>query len=155
MFKKELRVAWSKIPTGVGVLTTLEKPGDIHGITINSFFSLSIKPPMIAVSVSNNAKSHNLIVGNNKFGFSVLNSNQSEYANYFSLQNEETIPSDFRFTELSKGIYVIENSLSQMSCELTNNFSIGDHTIFVANIKKMTSNESDPLIWYKSKFINF
>ena len=51
-FEENLKMSWGKIPTGVAVLTTLEANGDIHGITITSFFSLSIKKPSLLVSIS-------------------------------------------------------------------------------------------------------
>tara|TARA_B100001029_G_scaffold179846_1_gene191585 strand:- start:5123 stop:5596 length:474 start_codon:yes stop_codon:yes gene_type:complete len=154
-FEENLKMSWGKIPTGVGVLTTLEKNGDVHGITINSFFSLSIKEPSIIVSISKTATSHELIIRNGKFGFSILNSNQKEYAEFFSLDNKESLPNNFELISIEEDIYVIKNSLVQFSCELSYMTSVFDHTLFAANITKVDSNDSSPLVWYRSDFSNF
>ena len=154
-FEENLKMSWGKIPTGVGVLTTLEKNGNVHGITINSFFSLSIKEPSILVSISKSAASHELIVRNGKFGFSVLNSDQKEYAEFFSLEDKESVPSNFKLVSIEEDIYVIKNSLIQFSCKLNYMTSISDHTLFAANITKVDSNDSSPLVWYRSNFFDF
>ena len=134
------------------MLTTLENNGDVHGITINSFFSLSIKKPSILVSISKSATSHDLIVNNGIFGLSVLNSEQKKYAEFFSRNNQEKLPDEFKFISLNDGIYVIENSLIQFSCELDFITSVSDHTLFAANVTKVNSNDSSPLVWHKSNF---
>jgi styrene monooxygenase reductase component len=151
-FEENLKISWGKIPTGVAVLTTLENNGDVHGITINSFFSLSIKKPSILVSISKSATSHDLIVNNGIFGLSVLNSEQKKYAEFFSRNNQEKLPDEFKFISLNDGIYVIENSLIQFSCELDFITSVSDHTLFAANVTKVNSNDSSPLVWHKSNF---
>jgi len=151
-FEENLKISWGKIPTGVAVLTTLENSGDLHGITINSFFSLSIKKPLVLVSISKSAVSHDLIVNNGRFGLSVLNSDQREYADFFSRNNKEKLPDKFEMITINDGIYVIENSLIQFSCELYSMNSVFDHTLFAANITKVNSNDSSPLVWHKSNF---
>ena len=151
-FEENLKVSWGKIPTGVAVLTTLEANGDIHGITINSFFSLSIKKPSLLVSISKSAKSHDLIVKDRKFGLSVLSSDQKEYGEFFSRNSKEKLPDKFDLVLMGKGIHVIKNSLIQFSCELDFMTSVSDHTLFAANIIKVNSNDSSPLLWHKSNF---
>ena len=151
-FEENLKVSWGKIPTGVAVLTTLEANGDIHGITINSFFSLSIKKPSLLVSISKSAKSHDLIVKDGKFGLSVLNSDQKEYGEFFSRNSNEKLPDKFDLVLMDEGIHVIKNSLIQFSCELDFMTSVSDHTLFAANIIKVNSNDSSPLVWHKSNF---
>ena len=151
-FEENLKVSWGKIPTGVAVLTTLEANGDIHGITINSFFSLSIKKPSLLVSISKSAKSHDLIVKNGKFGLSVLNSDQREHGKFFSSNSNEKLPDKFDLVLIDEDIHVIKNSLIQFSCELDFMTSVSDHTLFVANITKVNSNDSSPLVWHKSNF---
>ncbi|MEC7881187.1 MAG: flavin reductase family protein [Chloroflexota bacterium] len=153
-FEENLKMSWGKIPTGVSVLTTLENNGDLHGITINSFFSLSIKKPSILVSISKSAVSHDLIANNGRFGLSVLNSDQREYADFFSRNNKEKLPDKFKLIPMNDGIYVIKNSLIQFSCELHSMNSVFDHTLFAANITKVNSNDSSPLVWHKSNFYN-
>ena len=151
-FEENLKVSWGKIPTGVAVLTTLEANGDIHGITINSFFSLSIKKPSLLVSISKSAKSHDLIVKDGKFGLSVLNKDQREYGEFFSRNSNEKLPDKFDLVLMDEGIHVIKNSLIQFSCELDFMTSVSDHTLFAANIIKVNSNDSSPLLWHKSNF---
>ncbi len=58
----------------------------------------------------------------------------------------------FQLISMKDGIYLIENSLIQFSCELDFMTSVTDHTLFAANITKVNSNDSSPLVWHKSNF---
>ena len=65
--------------------------------------------------------------------------------------NAVVCPNDFDGAEVTLG-NIIENSLIQFSCELDFMTSVTDHTLFAANITKVNSNDSSPLVWHKSNF---
>ena len=147
-----LKEAWSQVPTGVGVLCTRVAEGRIHGITVNSYISISVDHPMIGVSISINSNSHDLIKKNREFGFSILSKDQKNVANYFSSDKEFSLPKNIQFDDLGGNAYGIQNATVQFACSLRDDFFLTDHTLFVATIKNVRFNRIQPLIWHRSGF---
>ena len=153
MSDMNLKFAWSKVPTGIGIVTTIDHDGDIHGITINSFFSVSIKYPTIGFLISFKSESHDLLQNNVIFGFSLLRHDQSDYANFYS-NNQSGKPLGIEFLNLDNGVSVIRNSVVQFSCRVNKAIPLKDHSIFISDIDSFKFIDDNPLLWYKSNFSN-
>ena len=153
MSDENLKFAWSRVPTGIGIVTTIDPNKKIHGITINSFFSVSIKFPMIGFSISFKSESHDLLQNSVNFGFSLLRYDQSEYANFYS-NNQKKMPLDIEFFNLEDGASVIKNSVVQFSCRVNKVIPLEDHSIFISDIDSFKFINDKPLLWYKSNFLN-
>ncbi len=80
---KDLRTAFGKFATGVTVISA-ESGQDVHGMTANSFSSVSMDPPMLLVCVANEAKALHVIVDSKGFGVSVLAEHQKSVSNHFA-----------------------------------------------------------------------
>src|SRR5204862_5596820 len=88
----EFRQALGHFTTGVTVVTVEREPGKIHGMTANSFTSVSLDPMLILVCVDNRANMYSLLQKKKQFGVSVLKHNQQAISEYFAKQehNAET-----------------------------------------------------------------
>ncbi len=86
---RELRNCFGKFATGITVITSVAKDGSKIGLTVNSFSSLSLDPPMILWSLDN--RSHNLeeLKEASHFAVNVLASNQMEISNHFASRVED------------------------------------------------------------------
>ena len=97
MDPKRLKSAWRLIPTTVGILILKNSKDNYSGITINSFFSVSIDHSILAVSLSNNSNTMKYMDKETVFSISVLNSSQKDYADFFSKKDKEIVPSNLLF----------------------------------------------------------
>ena len=95
----ELNSAWKILPTTVGVLLVTDNDS-IYGITINSYFSVSLEHSILAISLSNESKTKTFIDNKLHFSLSILAVNQKEYANFFSKKNKRSIPKSFEIIML-------------------------------------------------------
>src|SRR6267378_7060913 len=113
----EFRKALGHFPTGVTVVTVGREPGKIHGMTANSFTSVSLDPMLILVCVDHRAKMLPLLAKKKRFGISVLKTGQEAISEYFakgeqSAETEERLSIRYRWS--SGGIPVLENTLLQI-----------------------------------------
>src|SRR5437879_11168876 len=80
----EFRKALGHFSTGVTVITVEREPGKIHGMTANSFTSVSLDPMLILVCVDQRAKMLPLLQKKKKFGVSVLKQNKQAISVYLA-----------------------------------------------------------------------
>ena len=151
----EFRKALGHFPTGVTVVTVGREPGKIHGMTANSFTSVSLDPMLILVCVDHRAKMLPLLEKKKRFGISVLKTGQEAISEYFakgeqSDEAEERLSIRYRWTP--SGIPILENTLLQLSCHVTASHIAGDHTIFVGEVEDAETHEGEPLLYFRGEY---
>lgn len=140
--------------TGITVVT-MEGEGRYHGITISSFTSVSLLPPLILVCIDQHARSHGWISETQRFAVSFLNEEQGFLADRFA--GRAPAPQE-RFQDvehhlLPDGLPVLSDSLGWLSCRVTEAVRAGDHTIFVAEVVDGgLGRPGHPLLLYGSRF---
>lgn len=146
---RDLRKAFGKFATGVTVITS-KNGSQLHGMTANSFTSVSIEPPILLVCVSNRAKSLNVIKEGGVFGVSVLASDQQSVSDHFA---GNPVFEEVTFASLG-GIPTIKGAIAQFACSLMDAHAAGDHTIFVGEIKGYAHCDGEPLLLHDGRFLN-
>lgn len=149
--KDEFRNALSKFASGVTVITLKDKDGNSHGITVSAFSSVSLDPPLVLVCIDNNAGSHSAFHESKRFVVNILSEDQEEHSNQFASK----IPDKFiniHHHEGLEGIPVLKNAIVNLECRLVNDFTAGDHTIFIGEIERTHINEGKPLVYYQGNY---
>lgn len=144
---KEFRAALSRFASGVTVVTLRDGEGNMHGITVSAFSSVSLNPPLILVCIDNEAGSHYAFHEGKRFVVNILSEEQTEYSIRFASQ----IPDKFinlHHHEGLEGIPVLKNALVNLECRLSQHFVAGDHTIFIGEVERAHINEGNPLVYY-------
>jgi flavin reductase (DIM6/NTAB) family NADH-FMN oxidoreductase RutF len=151
-----LRRAFGAFATGVTVVTVGgETP---HGMTANSFTSVSLDPPLVLVCVGRGAIMHHILSDQGSFGVSVLASDQESVARHFAdrwrpLGLAQFGPVDWRPGRLT-GAPLVEGALAQFECELWRTYDGGDHTIFVGKLLSLDRTvDQDALLFYQGQFL--
>ncbi len=151
----EFRKALGHFTTGVTVITVEREPGKIHGMTANSFTSVSLNPMLILVCVDKSAKMLHLLEKKKRFGISILKAGQEAISEYFakrehSVEAEQRLGIHFRPTP--SGASVIDGTLLQMSCNVIASHIAGDHTIFVGEVEDSEVHEGEPLLYFRGEY---
>jgi flavin reductase (DIM6/NTAB) family NADH-FMN oxidoreductase RutF len=153
--QSEFRKALGHFSTGVTVVTVEREPGKIHGMTANSFTSVSLEPMLILVCVDHRAKMLHLLEKKKRFGVSVLKAGQEAISEYFA-KREHSSEAEQRlgihFRETRGGAPVIEGTLLQMGCNLIASHLAGDHTIFVGEVHDAEMHEGEPLLYFRGEY---
>jgi flavin reductase (DIM6/NTAB) family NADH-FMN oxidoreductase RutF len=153
----EFRKALGHFATGVTIITVEREPGLIHGMTANSFTSVSLDPMLILVCVVHRAKMFGLLEEKKRFGISVLKAGQEGLSEYYargeqSPEAEERLSIRYRWTR--SGIPVLEHTLLQLSCNVVASHIAGDHTIYVGEVLDAEIHEGTPLLYFRGEYRN-
>ncbi|WP_430423298.1 styrene monooxygenase NADH-dependent flavin reductase subunit StyB [Methylibium petroleiphilum] len=143
----EFRRAVSLFATGIAVVSCDGYDGEICGMTVNSFTSISLEPPTVVVSLKA-GKTHRVISRRGGYGVSVLTQEQESYSKHFSGRPQEALAPEFVVRE---NIPTLKNSLAWFECVTVNCIQIHDHTLFVGRVAACGSSEGHPLMFFASK----
>ncbi len=145
-FKKTL----SKFSTGITVIC-VKKNNSIYGKTVNSFNSLSLKPPMVLFSLGNYSSTIKHFSKTRFLSINVLSSKQKELSDNFA--SSEPKLENIKFIEGKNKTVIIPNCIANLECELTDKIKKGDHIIFICKILELESNDKlKPLVYFNSKY---
>lgn len=148
----EFRRTLGRFATGVTVVTMLGDgghDGGPHGITVNAFMSLSLDPPLIAVSIDKTAGAHGTLLAAERFGVSVLNSEQADVSDHFA-GRPVSLAAD-PFTTLD-GFPVIEGAIARIVSRVSRTVDVGDHTLFIGEVEVLERHDRAPLLFFGGQY---
>ena len=120
-------------------------------MTVASFASLSLHPPLVLVCIERSVKTHDAIAAAGKFGVSILSSEQADISSKFASRNDDK----FGGVELVPGeidVPLIAGALTTIECRVYDQLPGGDHSIFVGEVLKIHTTEGDPLLYFRSGY---
>ena len=136
--------------SGVCVVTT-HSDGLLYGLTVSSFSSLSLDPPLVLVCLANNNRIVGMIEASRGFAVSMLDQSQQAASNYFARPGRLPTPD---FTEIEgewtpSGQPVLQGAMAWMTCELHEALPRGDHTIVVGKVSDtFAAPDRAPLVYW-------
>ena len=129
--------------------------GEVAGLTVSSFVTLSFDPPLVMFAIQHAASSYPAIVASRTFGVSVLAVEQSEIAQRFAVKGAEKI----RVTPFDTGqtlpVPLIADALAQIECATSQIFMSGDHAIVVGLVEAARTRSGQPLLYFARQFGSF
>ncbi|MGZ2411770.1 flavin reductase (DIM6/NTAB) family NADH-FMN oxidoreductase RutF [Sphingomonas sp. F9_3S_D5_B_2] len=149
---RTLRDALGCFATGVTVVTALDEGERPVGLTVNSFTSVSLEPPLLLVCIHKQATSCEALVNAASFGINVLQTGQQPASMTFSTRVEDR----FGTTPWScgeGGAPILGDSLCVFECERYAVYDGGDHHILVGQVVKASFDASlDPLLYFRGRY---
>ena len=147
---EQLRHAMRAWTTGVAVVTA-EHEGQRYGMTVNSFTSISLEPPLISVALRQLTHTHELVEKSGEFALTVLSANQGDLSDRFA-GKMPNIPDRFEGVETSKLLIdapLIKGGMAYLNCRVVNSIPVGENTLFIAEvIAARGEGEGDPLVYH-------
>ncbi len=146
---KAFKDALSRFASGVTVVT-VEDGGEVLGITVSAFISVSLAPPLVLVSVDKRAKSHDAFARVGRFAVSVLAAGQDAISNYYAgwKQPGQTV----ELARPDMGTPVVPDALAWIDCSLHAAVEAGDHTLFIGRVEGLTVRDGDPLLYFRGRY---
>jgi len=151
----EFKVALGQFPTGVTVVTAERAPGRVHGMTANSFTSVSLDPLLILICVGENAQLLSLVKTQKRFGVNILRDDQQAISEYFARveESEDTEKRlGIRYCWTETGIPLLEEALVHLPCRVVASYAAGDHTIFIAEVESVEVYDGEPLLYLRGNY---
>jgi flavin reductase (DIM6/NTAB) family NADH-FMN oxidoreductase RutF len=155
----DFRRALSQFATGVTVVTAECAPGRVHGMTANSFTSVSLEPPLVSVCVDERAHLLPMILERRKFAVNVLKEQQQNLSEFFARpereqaqQEREEASHQISFSWTADGTPLLNDVLCQIACRLHSTHVAGDHTIVVGEVMSIQLYRGAPLIFFRGDY---
>ena len=130
------------------MLTCEDDDGKVHGMTVNSFTSVSLDPPTVLVSLKA-GKAHRLISRTGRYGAAILHEDQQSFSTHFSGLPQEALLPDFT---VRRSLPTLRKCLAWFECQIVEKVQIHDHTLFVAQVNACGSEGGAPLMFYGSRY---
>ena len=149
--KRAFRSALGAFATGVTVITTLDMHGKPTGLTVNSFASVSMDPPLVLWSQIKSAPSHPHFQNADTMVINVLSHEQ----NHLAMQFAQPSPDKFAGVACGAtecGVPILEGCSAYFVCRKVAQYYGGDHTIYLCGVEKFVNNNTPPLIFCQGSF---
>lgn len=147
----DLRAALGEFATGVAVVTTRGLNGGSVGLTINSFSSVSLEPPLVLWSLSQRSSSLADFTAARTIAIHVLSAGQETLARRFAASCTD------RFSGLARsigpnGAPLLEDGVARFICTPHERHEAGDHVIFIVRVEHFERLGGAPLIFHAARF---
>ena len=151
---EELRLALRNWATGVCVVA-VARDSARHGMTVNTFTSLSLDPPLVSVSLERVTKTHQLLSQTGCFTVTILRSSQQKISDRFA---GRSLDEDDRFTGLQtftlvSGAPLLSGGLSFFDCQVVATYPAGTHTVFIGEVLAVSTGKAGrPLLYFRRDY---
>ena len=153
---EDLRHALRQWTTGVCVVCS-QQSDILHGMTVNSFTSVSLDPPIISVSLAKNTRTLHLVQESGKFSISILSEDQKDIADRFAgkiLDNGDRFKGLDTFVLPGGGI-AIQNSLAWLECIVRTQIVLENSTFYLADVTYASVYKTEkPLIYHNRRYLS-
>jgi flavin reductase (DIM6/NTAB) family NADH-FMN oxidoreductase RutF len=147
----DFRRACAQFATGVAIATTLDSEGGPHGLTINSFTSVSLDPPMVLICVSRHSRVLPHFAGASHFAVNVLAAGQRAISDRFALRVDQRFDG-VEWSAGRSGAPLIGGALAALECRVERILDGGDHQIFLGEVVEVRVNGGEPLLYFDSRY---
>ena len=144
---RDFRDALGAFATGVCVITANPEGGEPFGLTVNSFASVSLDPPLVLWSLQNDSEMYEAFEQSSQFGVNILRSQQQDLSNQYAKKDDHTLSAG-HFVCAASGVPIMPATLVSMECEVEARHPGGDHIILVGRVLEFTQREvGEPLLF--------
>ena len=145
------RRACGRFATGVTIASVLDGSGAPHGLTVSSFTSVSLDPPLILICLGHEVTSVEAFRAAKHFGINILGEDQRALSERFARKGHD------RFDGLDwlrgeTGVPLLAGVLAQIECAVQRRIAAGDHDIFLGEVLSARVHKGDPLIHFASRY---
>jgi len=136
--------------SGITVVTA-SHAGEQHGMTVSSFTSVALEPPLIIISLQTASRTHHLVSQANAFAVTILAEDQRELSDRFAgrIGDTEDRLTGLETETLVTGAPFIKGGLAYLDCRVMQSIAMGTNTLFLAEVVAARGNgEGRPLVYH-------
>jgi flavin reductase (DIM6/NTAB) family NADH-FMN oxidoreductase RutF len=151
---EKLRRAMRAWTTGVAIVTSIYE-GDQYGMTVNSFTSVSIDPPLVCVTLKRLTHTHDLVVKSGMFSVTILTAAQKELSDRFAGKLPHILNrfASLQTETISLDAPVFKDGMAYFDCRVVNSMPVGENTLFVAEVLDARGEGGgEPLVYHNREY---
>lgn len=151
---EQLRAAMRAWTSGVTVVTAAHG-SEQHGMTVSSFTSVSLDPPLIIISLQDSTRTRELVYHAQAFGVTILAEDQQAISDMFAGRgsDSENRMAGIETETLVTGAPLIKGGLASFDCRVKQSMDVGPNTLFVGEVVAMSgSGAGKPLVYHNRRY---
>jgi len=148
---RPLKDAFGRFPTGVAVVSCVNPRGGFTTITVNSFTSVSLEPPLVLWCLEIKASSYEDFAASKAYAVSILRADQQNVSERFAAHAPRPLASD-EFVVWKTGAPILRDRLAGFDCVIADRHKSGDHVILVGRVVEFDSKAGAPLTYFASRY---
>lgn len=148
---RRFRNALGMFATGITVVTTRTPDGVPLGLTVNSFNSVSLEPPLIVWSLGNDVSVREQFEGCEYYAINVLAADQEALSNRFASRVDDRF-AGLALEEGEGGVPLLSGCCARFVCRNTTRHPGGDHIVFIGEVVSFDREERPPLIYHAGAY---
>jgi flavin reductase (DIM6/NTAB) family NADH-FMN oxidoreductase RutF len=149
--KRRFCLACGRYATGVAVATVLDAAGEPHGITVNSFTSVSLAPLLILICIDHRARVLDHFHPASPFAVNVLSEFQRPLSDHFASSQRDRFEG-VEWYPSSSGVPLLPRALAHLECTVHKRVPAGDHDIVLGEVLAARIEEGRPLVYFASGY---
>ncbi len=150
---RDFRNALGCFATGITIMTTCDPDGRMVGITVNSFASVSLDPPLISFCLDRHANSLASFLASHHFVVNVLSEEQEALSAAFARSSGGDKFVGVPFETTPTGCPMLPLSLSHLECEREAVHDAGDHLLVIGRVVRLALRaEGRPLLYFRGRY---
>jgi len=152
---RELRQVLGAFVTGVTVITAMDKNGKPHGLTANSFTSVSLEPQLVLFCAAKSSTTWPRIQAARKWAANILSEESEEVCRLFAQKGADRF-AHIAYSTGRTGAPVLEAAIAFVDCETIAEHDAGDHVIVVGRVLELGyAPDGKPLLFYRGGYGRF
>lgn len=146
------KAALGRFATGVTIVTARGTDGVPVGLTVNSFNSVSLAPPLVLWSLSHTSSALSVFAHARHYAIHVLSAQQKDLAVCFASKGVDRW-ADVVYADNEHGVPLIDGAIATFECHARSQYAEGDHLIFVSEVTRCSHRvEQRPLLYHGGRF---
>jgi len=149
---RPLKNAFGRFATGIGVASCIGEDGEMIALTINSFASVSLDPPLVLWCIERRASSYSAFMAAAGFAVTILRASQQAQSDRFAGYKPAPLKRE-EFEIWETGAPILSKRLAGFDCRIVARHQAGDHVIMIGEVLKFDSREGHPLMYFASSYL--
>jgi len=151
MSPEQFKAALSRWATGVTVITTRSRAGELAGLTASSFSSLSLDPPLVLFCLAHSSTTKPSFDAADGFAVNILSEGQKELSGRFAQLGGDKFQG-VAWRPGLRGIPLLDHALATLECRIAQVHPGGDHSIVVGAVEQIHCGDEKPLVYYRGAY---
>jgi flavin reductase (DIM6/NTAB) family NADH-FMN oxidoreductase RutF len=149
--RASLRDVMAGFPTGVTIVAACDESGDPYGLTVNSFTSVSLEPPLVLVCIGHTSSSHDRLCAAGRFVINILSGAQGAVAWRFASEPSEGRFDDLGWSPSESGHPILDGAVAWLDCTVQDVLVSGDHSILVGRVETSDVCDLPALVFHRGR----
>jgi flavin reductase (DIM6/NTAB) family NADH-FMN oxidoreductase RutF len=149
---RALRDAFGRFATGVAVITLRRPTGEAVGITVNSFSSVSMDPPLVLWCLGLKSERYSEFAATERYGVNILHPEGEPEASRLAFGRVPFLSKESE-AEVDAASPILRSAIAWFDCKVIERWPAGDHLILLGQIERFGADDRpQALTYYRGKF---